>query len=88
MGLDPGTPGSRPEPKVDAQVLSHPDVPSGESFLMDTPPGRPLYCHYRTIVSQEELLYRNLGAANYKELLLLNSIVKKKKKYIALSTAF
>ena len=25
-GLDPGTPGSRPEPKADAQLLSHPCV--------------------------------------------------------------
>ena len=28
MGLDPGTPGSRPEPKADAQPLSPPGVPS------------------------------------------------------------
>ena len=27
MGLDPGTPGSRPELKADAQPLSHPGVP-------------------------------------------------------------
>ena len=27
VGLDPGTPGSRPEPKGDAQPLSHPGVP-------------------------------------------------------------
>ena len=26
QGLDPRTPGSRPEPKADAQRLSHPDV--------------------------------------------------------------
>ena len=26
-GLDPGTPGSRPEPKADAQPLSHLGVP-------------------------------------------------------------
>ena len=26
-GLDPGSPGSRPEPKADAQPLSHPGVP-------------------------------------------------------------
>ena len=26
-GLDPRTPGSRPEPKADAQLLSHPDAP-------------------------------------------------------------
>ena len=26
-GLDPGTPGSCPEPKADAQLLSHPGVP-------------------------------------------------------------
>ena len=28
VGLDPGTPGSRPEPKADAQPLSHPGVPA------------------------------------------------------------
>ena len=27
MKLDPGTLGSGPEPKADAQPLSHPDVP-------------------------------------------------------------
>ena len=27
VGLDPGTMGSRPEPKADAQPLSHPGVP-------------------------------------------------------------
>ena len=27
VGLDPGTPGSCPEPKADAQLLSHPSVP-------------------------------------------------------------
>ena len=27
VGLDTGTPGSHPEPKADAQPLSHPDVP-------------------------------------------------------------
>ena len=29
MGLDPWTPGSQPEPKADAQPLSHPGVPLG-----------------------------------------------------------
>ena len=28
VGLDPGTPGSRPESKADTQLLSHPGVPS------------------------------------------------------------
>ena len=27
MGLDPGTPGSYPEPKADTKLLSHPGVP-------------------------------------------------------------
>ena len=27
MGLNPGIPGSHPEPKADAQLLSHPGVP-------------------------------------------------------------
>ena len=26
-GIDPRTPGSRPEPKADAQPLSHPGIP-------------------------------------------------------------
>ena len=28
MGLHPGTPESRPEPKSEAQLLSHPGIPS------------------------------------------------------------
>ena len=32
VGPDPGSPGSRPEPKAGAQPLSHPGVPS-PSFL-------------------------------------------------------
>ena len=31
VGLDSGTPGSRPEPKADAQLLSHPGIP--EMFI-------------------------------------------------------
>ena len=27
VGLDPGTPGSRPGPKADAKPLSHPEIP-------------------------------------------------------------
>ena len=29
-GLDPSTPGSQPEPKADAQPLSHPSIPRRE----------------------------------------------------------
>ena len=36
VGLDPGTLGSRPEPKADAQPLSHPGVP-GLMLLMELP---------------------------------------------------
>ena len=32
-GLDPGSPGSHPEPKADAQPLSHPGVPIFFFFL-------------------------------------------------------
>ena len=32
MGPDPGTPGSHPEPKADAQLLSHPGVPLSTSL--------------------------------------------------------
>ena len=34
-GLDPRTPGSRPEPKADAQPLNHPGIPVYGDF----------YCH-------------------------------------------
>ena len=39
VGLDPGTPGSHPEPKADAQLLSHPGVPVVKLFkeLSPTP---------------------------------------------------
>ena len=37
-GLDPGTPGSCPEPKADAQPLSH--------------PGAPLIGYYMSIITQ------------------------------------
>ena len=33
VGLDPTTPGSRPEPKADAQPLSHPGIPLYCIFL-------------------------------------------------------
>ena len=34
-GLDPGTPGSRPEPKAEAQPLSHPGAPESPDFLIE-----------------------------------------------------
>ena len=33
VGLNPGTPGSLPEPKADAQQLSHPGVPVSANFI-------------------------------------------------------
>ena len=33
VGLDPGTPGSHPEPKADAQLLSHPGIPHSSFFF-------------------------------------------------------
>ena len=33
VGLDPGALGSRPEPKADAQPLSHPGVPHDDFIL-------------------------------------------------------
>ena len=38
MGLDPRTPGSRPELKADAQQLSHPDVPAAQFWHEPCPP--------------------------------------------------
>ena len=34
MGLDPRTPGSRPEPKASAKLLSHPGIPVIYLFMM------------------------------------------------------
>ena len=38
VGLDPGTLGSHPEPKAEAQLLSHPGVPTS-NFQVDQPSG-------------------------------------------------
>ena len=38
MELDPGTPGSRPGPKADAQPLSHPGVPQIKLFYHSLSP--------------------------------------------------
>ena len=65
MGLDPGSPGSRPGLKADAQALSHPGVPM-DAFLihslnMELPPypllpSLPqLKCHI--LYSNTQLLY-------------------------------
>ena len=35
MGLDPGSPGSRPGPKAGAKPLRHPGIPKKENFLMN-----------------------------------------------------
>ena len=39
VGLDPRTPGSQPEPKTDAQPLSHPGAPP--SCIFNWP-----FCHF------------------------------------------
>ena len=36
--LDPGTPGSRPEPKAGTKPLSHPVIPSSFLFKLDNIP--------------------------------------------------
>ena len=35
MGLNSGTPGSHPEPKADAQPMSHPGVPKDILFFLN-----------------------------------------------------
>ena len=35
VGLKPGNPGSRPQPKADAQLLSHPGIPVSDSMQPD-----------------------------------------------------
>ena len=47
-GLDPGTPGSQPEPKADAQPLSHPGVPTHfiYMFLLSPPWEEALVDHF------------------------------------------
>ena len=44
VGLDPGTSGSRPEPKADAQPLNHPGIP-GIKYLKgkDVIPSAPFF---------------------------------------------
>ena len=37
VGLDPGTLGSHPEPKADAQLLGHPGAPTYILFNRETP---------------------------------------------------
>ena len=32
MGLNPGTPGLHPEPKAEAQLLSHPGIPGSKGL--------------------------------------------------------
>ena len=34
VGFDPGSPGSRPGPKADAQLLSHPGAPKSPFFFI------------------------------------------------------
>ena len=34
VGLDPGSPGSRPKQKADAPLLSHPGVPEKNYFIL------------------------------------------------------
>ena len=41
VGLDPGTPGSQPEPEADAQPLSHPGVPRLVFHKLLSHSGRP-----------------------------------------------
>ena len=50
MGLDPGTPGSRPEPKADAQV-SHPGVPILDN--LSEPDSVSEDCKRRAVVSRK-----------------------------------
>ena len=39
VGLDPRTPGSRPEPKAGSKPLSHPGIPKADYFINDSVPG-------------------------------------------------
>ena len=36
VGLHPGSPGSRPEPKADAQPVTHPGVPEMALYISNT----------------------------------------------------
>ena len=46
MGLDPGTPGSCPEPKAGAQPLNHPGIPVLFRYRSMTIPKRVLLSFY------------------------------------------
>ena len=56
-GLDPGTPGSRPGPKADAQPLSHLGVPMLSMFKM--PKGKDHYWHFCTQASRSYITCAN-----------------------------
>ena len=47
VGLDPGTPGSRPGPKADAKPLSHPGIPANSIVLLRSiyPMSIPQFIH-------------------------------------------
>ena len=45
VGLDPGTSGSRPEPKAGAQLLSHPGLPIWMIFISEVG-GWTRSCHW------------------------------------------
>ena len=45
MGLDPGTPGSRPGPKASAKPLSHPGDPPDITFFIAVLTGRIIPAH-------------------------------------------
>ena len=38
VGLDPGTPGSQPEPKADTQPLNHPGIPFSDISVTTSKP--------------------------------------------------
>ena len=42
VGLDPGTPGSRPVPKAGTKPLSHPGIPLTKPFNGLSQPGAPM----------------------------------------------
>ena len=68
VGPDPRTPGSRPEPKLEAQPLSHPGAPKNYIFIS----GRShyighLWAHYIKLIMRNHRVAKVslLGAAHH-----------------------
>ena len=50
VGLDPGTPGSHPEPKADTQLLNHPGIPISDFLIIKKMPNNVILGNLKSFV--------------------------------------